>query len=468
MAQSAHYPRHDIFYYLLAAILLPVMLLAPAINIPVPESLRFLDAYVSLFFILHLLLSGFPRTLEIISKTPILTLLALTALMLGMESIFSIGDSTGILLSIRSIASILAAIGCSLLLWKTMKESALRFFFKVVICCAIAQGLILWLSFFSADFRDLMSLFLHRQKLEGAEHLILMRVPGFASSGGDGLSLNHGLLCVVATMGIFYLYPSSLKRTLLLGVTIAANTGSAFTGRSGLYIGSFFIAVIILTYRNGKLRAKRGSYFLLFVAFLAMILLIFSSQIGAYGLELRDEYGYEYPVVRLLEGFIAMISDGAYEDRTILLLLQEMFFFPQDPLRLLIGNNDFGQMPVNYIESDVGYVRMIHGFGVFGMLGLLIGVYIIPVWAICRSKSGLQRCFIGNTKEIAEAGFLTQVVLVIFIFGVVSHWKIFYLSTRIYLFVLFVFLSLTYLKINSMRKRSLALTSHPKSAGENK
>lgn len=118
-------------------------------------------------------------------------------------------------------------------------------------------------------------------------------------------------------------------------------------------------------------------------------------------------------------------------------------------------------MPVNYIKSDVGYVRMIHGFGLFGMMVYLVGVYIIPVWAIYRSKLGMQRRFIGNCKEIIEADFLAQIVLVVLIFGVVSHWKIFYLSARIYLFVFFVLLFLTRLKINSMRKMLLALTSHP-------
>jgi hypothetical protein len=420
-----------------------------------------MDVYINFFFILYFLWSGFPRILERILKAPALTLLSLTVLMLGLETIFAIGDYTGISLSIRSIVSILAAIGCSVLLWNTWGGNALRIFFKVVICCAIAQGLVLWLSFFSPEFRDLMSLVMYRDELEGHEHLVLMRVPGFASSGGDGLSLNHGLLCTVAVIGIYYLYSRSLKRTLLLGAVIVANTGSAFTGRSGLYLGSFFIAVIILTYRDGKLRALRGFYFLFFVAFLVMILSIFSSQIGAYGLALRDEFGYEYPIVRLLEGFIEMNSDGAYKDKTISVLFGDMFFFPQDSLRLLIGNNDFGQMPVNYIKSDVGYVRMIHGFGLFGMMVYLVGVYIIPVWAIYRSKLGMQRRFIGNCKEIIEADFLAQIVLVVLIFGVVSHWKIFYLSARIYLFVFFVLLFLTRLKINSMRKMLLALTSHP-------
>lgn len=468
MIQSTPYLRHEIFHYLLSAILLPVMVLAPAMNIPVPVPLRYVDVHISLFFILYLLWSGFPRTLGTISKAPLLTLLSLTVLMLGLETIFALGDNTGISLSIRSIASILAAIGCSALLWNTWGENALRIFLKVVICCAIAQGFVLWLSFFNPDFRDLMSLVLHREEIEAGEHLVLLRVPGFASSGGDGLSLNHGLLCAVAVMGIFYLYPSSLKRILLLSAVIVANTGSAFTGRSGLYVGSIFIAAIIFTYRDGKLRALQIFWLLPFVVFLALILSIFSSEIGAYGLALRGEFGYEYPIVRLLEGFIAMYSEGAYNDRTISLLLGDMFFFPQDPLRLLIGNNDFGQMQMNYIESDVGYVRMIHGFGLFGVLAYLIGVYIIPVWAIYRSKFGLRRRLIGNSKEIIEASFLVQIVLVVLIFGIISHWKIFYLSSRVYLFVFFVLLLLTHLKINSMRKRLLAITSHLYSAGENR
>jgi len=429
------------------------MLLTPALNVPIPVPLRSVDIYISIFFILYLLSTGVTNSLVTIGKAPILALFALTILMLGIELVYGLGDSTGISLSIRSIATILAALGFSKLLWKTRGEESLEIFFKVTITCAIAQGIVLWLSFFSTDFRYLMSLIFHRDELVGGDHLTLLRVPGFVGSGGDGLSLNHGLLCTVAALGVFSLYPKSLKRTLLLGLIIVANTGSAFTGRSGFYLASVLIAIIILTYKNGKLRALRFFYFILFAVFVLLILSTFSSQIGTYGLALRDEYGYEYPIVRLLDGFINMNSDGVYEDRTISRLLHGMIFFPPDPLRLLIGNNDFGQMPVNYIESDIGYIRMIHGFGLIGILFFLIGVFVIPVLVIYRLKILFEHNFARRSPEIVSIRFLAQVMILILLYGLISHWKIFYLSTRMFLYVFFLLLSLTFLKMISVQKR---------------
>lgn len=437
------------------------MLLTPVLNVPVPVPLRSVDVYISLFLILSVLWTGFLKSLVNISIIPFLTLFALIAQMLALELVFGIGDSTGLFLSLRSIATVLAAICCSSLLWKAWGEDSLEIFFKVIIWCAIVQGMVLWLTFFSPDFRDMMSLIFHRDQSVGREHLILFRSPGFVSTGGDGLSLNQGILCTVAVLGVFYLYAKSFKRTFLLGAIIVANIGSAFTGRSGLYLASVLIALVILTYSNGKLRSRRIIYFFLFVAFFLLVLSIFSTQIGVYGLELLDEYGYEHPIVRLLRGFIEMSFHGGYKDRTILILLQDMVFFPQDPLRLLIGNNDFGQMPVNYIESDIGYVRMIHGFGLIGMACFFFGIFVVPVLIIYRSKISLQRRHGSRGREIVKVDFLAHCVLVILMFGIIAHWKLFYLSTRIFLYVFFVFLSLTYLKINSMQKRLPALPRSP-------
>jgi hypothetical protein len=129
-----------------------------------------------------------------------------------------------------------------------------------------------------------------------------------------------------------------------------------------------------------------------------------------------------------------------------------MVFLPQDPLRLLIGNNDFGQMPITFIASDIGYVRMIHGFGLLGMLTFLFGVYVIPIAGVYLKRKRAQLTCIDNLNEGAEVFFLPQFTLVVFLFGLIAHWKIIYLSSRIYLFVLFVLVSLTFLRINSIQK----------------
>jgi hypothetical protein len=450
------YSSWGIFLKVLLATLTVVMLLTPNINFPILGPIKFLDLYVAAFFIAYLIRAGLQRRLAKLGGASIMTFLILITWLLVLEILNTTSDTTGFLLLARSLITVLAALGFSTLIWKYCQERSLSFFFQVIIICAITQGLVLWLSYVSPEFRGLMDLFFYRDVTRGNEHLVFSRVPGFVSNGGDGLSLNQGLLCVVAMAGVFYLCPSGLKRAFLLGIIFLATVGAAFAGRSGFYIGCFFMSWGIILYHNGLLRPARVIYLVLFYVFLGASLLVLLDPIGSWGLALRNERGWEDPMVRLLSGLIAIKQDVPSTDQTLSVLLGSMVVFPQDTLHFLFGNNNFTNQFGPDLNSDIGYIRMIHGFGLVGLLAFLLGVYGYPIWAIYRQRLRIHRQSFAGGSQTIQFHFLSQVLTIVLIFGLVGHWKIYYLTSRIYLFILFVLFSLIYLKFSSTQPQILS------------
>jgi hypothetical protein len=438
----------------LYALMISIMLLTPSINIPVPDVMKSLDIYFAGFFIGYILSNGTTRSLVDLAKWPIISLSALTALMVLLEAIYKQGDYTGISLSLRSISTILAALGSAMFMWKQWGVNSGSIFLRITIICAIIQGVVMWASFLFPEIRDSLSVIFYRENIVGREHLVQLRVPGFARTGGDGLSLNHGLLCIVGVMGTYLMFPAGFKRNLLLLVLFASNIGNAFTGRSGLYLATIFLVYLISADHAGRLRL-RG---LVTFAAIAVVSLVVvgeeSDRIGAYGLSLREEYGYEYPIVRLLQGFITRTSEGTYYDDTISSLSGKMVFLPTDQMRAVIGNNNFGQMSSNYIDSDIGYIRMIHGFGVLGLFLFVVGVFLLPLRKITAATKTFNREVLVRAANQPDPRSIVRIAWVVLLYGMIAHWKIIFLSSRIFLFVVFSMLALASLKIRGFERDS--------------
>lgn len=435
------------FLYLFVVILL----LTPVINIPGPLVSKSLDVYALLFFILigiySIVVSGKFRFRRLIIPIAIsFAVLILHVLLL--EIVFQFGDST-VYTILRLPITIVLAYLCAITLINAKNEYALQFFFKSVIVAALLQGAVIWFTFLIPGFRDFMSLIFYRAAVEDADHLILLRVPGFVSSGGDGLSMNQSLLSIVGLMGCYsYFYNYRYRNLIVVGLFLSM-ISTAFTGRSGLYLGIVFF-VLIISAHNYNFRISR-SFFGFAIASLAIIfpLYLLSDQIGAYGEVLLEEYGYEYPLVRLLRGFIDMRAQGVYSDNTISTLLSEMVIVPTETFRFLFGNGDFGQLASTFVSTDVGYFRIWHGLGLVGLLLFLIGIFVYPLIVVYR-----QLVVIRNNPRMKEIynthAALFNIIFIVLLFGVIANYKIIYLSSRIYAFVYFVLLFLIYNKFRAV------------------
>jgi hypothetical protein len=286
-----------------------------------------------------------------------------------------------------------------------------------------------------------MSVIFYRDFSTDNFHLIQLRVPGFVDSGGDGLSMNHGLLCVVGYVSMAMYYK---KKSTLIGISVIAlfaGVGCLFTGRSGLYLAVLFLLLSISLLKDGNFSVRNLGRFVLTILCLFFILFSFIEDLGLYGYELMNEFGWEHPVVRALKGFM-QISDGSaasYQDETITYLVKDQTVLPKSIIVFIFGNNYFG----NSIDkiSDVGYVRFWNGMGIIGLTYFLL-LYYIPFRVV---SSVLRR----NTFQHRQASAIKYSLLIILCYGLIGHFKIFFLSTRIFCFVYFTFLFLVYNQFRS-------------------
>lgn len=447
----------NIFSKIAIYFLISLLLLTPVINIPAPLFVKSLDTYAGLFFTLYLFLN-IPFSQGKFKYKNILSLVLgsitiLTAQMLLLETIYGYGDSTGLSTIPRMAVSIIIAYGCSQLLIKKYQERSLEFFIKIVIICAIIQGIVLWLTFLSNSFRDFMSVFFYRALDIGSDHLIELRTPGFVPTGGDGLSMNQALLAMIGLMGVYTYFFKTPYRMVLVTLLLFSMLSTTFAGRTGFYLSIIF-AIFITSSHKSNFQVTRKAFKIIFVSIVIVALIsLFSQQLGVYGQELIDEHGYEYSLVRLLRGFIDAQSTNQYSDATIQVLLTDMVVMPTEPLRFLVGNNDFGQLSGTAIGSDVGYFRMWHGIGLLGLMLFMIGIYIIPLVKIHKIKNKANNLFHKKLTKTSIAQF--QTLLFVLIFGIIGHYKIFYLSTRIFVFVFFTLLFLTYYQYRQNQYQSI-------------
>jgi len=381
-------------------------------------------------------------------------LLVILIQIIFLEIVYEHGDSTGFIIITRSFITVFATLACAQLLIDKYKSGSLKVFVNIIIICVIIQGLVLWFTFLSTDFRDLMSVFFYRDINSESIHLIKLRTPGFVATGGDGLSMNHALLSVVGLMGTYIFYSNSRYLNFLVAILSICMIATTFSGQSGLYMGIiFFVAIIVTRNCNFQIRKKILSVFVFTIAILLPIF-IFRQEIGFLGQSLLDSYGYEYPLVRLLRGFIDYQGSGQFTNDTISVLLTDMVIIPSEPLRFLVGNNDFGQQVRSTIYTDVGYFRMWHGIGLFGLIVFLAGIFIFPVIYTYRAMRTVRRV----TKDRFSFGFvvaLYQLLLFVFVFGLIGNYKIFFLSTRIYLFMFFILFILVQYQYQTLRAKQL-------------
>jgi hypothetical protein len=108
-----------------------------------------------------------------------------------------------------------------------------------------------------------------------------------------------------------------------------------------------------------------------------------------------------------------------------------MIIFPDSIYEIFFGNGSFGRNGVS-IESDIGYIRLIHGFGIFGLLGLLF--YLLPIRKIIIY-------FVSSNINHYYKKFAISLFLIV-LFGLIANIKLIYISSRIYVFILFIYISI--------------------------
>jgi len=201
------------------------------------------------------------------------------------------------------------------------------------------------------------------------------RSPGLTTGGGAALSVVQAttLICGVFSVppdkhlsffdreGLKFIGGGSL---ILLSIVLS--------GRSGLVgIIVFFGVLCLMYFRERKQVTKYIKNFLFLISGIFVIVM-------SYGYLFNDN-SFDRNAKWAFEVYNNYRDTGEIRTKSTDILLENMYFLPDDTADLLFGNSNLGRSDeLKYLSSDVGYVRLIHSVGIIGtMLVFLPFLYIL-------------------------------------------------------------------------------------------
>jgi hypothetical protein len=160
---------------------------------------------------------------------------------------------------------------------------------------------------------------------------------------------------------------SSHRQRVLTGLAALVIAGSTLlVGRTGLFLGIFFIPVVFMMARIPRAWTERRA-----LGRMAIPVIAITAVAGvAITLVLKrlPEQFVAYNLSRAGEVLVALTDPS--ESGTVR-AVQAMYLLPHDVTTLLIGEGSLGRDAFRYVASDVGYVRIVFGAGLLGSALLL-------------------------------------------------------------------------------------------------
>lgn len=309
-------------------------------------------------------------------------------------------------------------------------KRSLAIFLRVVIATCLAQGMVLWLTYFSPSFRGFMSMFFFRDPDPNRQHLVELRSPGFVASGGDGLSFTHALLCIVAYTAV--LHRGKLgHRKLILGLVFLSGLSCFTTGLTGLFLFLAFSLLVTLWH----LRRRSGHVLgLLLVTLAATGITLFLGI--ASGLGRSDGRIAEHPVARLARSFRGSTLDFYLTSTTAT---------PDSWFTLALGGGVGPEETI--VQTDQFYYRTVVAVGVFVLI-LLLGLgFLAPLVRVLRCSGQASRSQIRcwHVSAMPTAAKLASLTLA---FGLVGSFKGFMLTSRVSVFIFFVLVGMSCVSVS--------------------
>jgi hypothetical protein len=248
---------------------------------------------------------------------------------------------------------------------------------KSIYFIIIFHSLIIIIQFFNIEFRN----FIYSYTTTGEFRSTFeyeFRMGGL--SGGSG----GAVLSTVQSLGLIVL-PFLLKLTtkritkiLFLMESIIILVSIILTGRSGIYCILLFLPVTLYLIHGG---IKTIKYTVVIFSISVITFLFINQLLQSFGL--TEFYNSFY---RTFDSFISLTETGKYENETVL-ILKDYILFP-DLQTFLFGSND---ALLNYdvnrnLDSDIGYVRNIFSFGIFGFILYILPFFLLLNYTIKKIK----------------------------------------------------------------------------------
>lgn len=168
-------------------------------------------------------------------------------------------------------------------------------------------------------------------------------------------------------MSIFcYIKFKNLKSVISI---ICLFSATVFLGRTGLILEVIMI-IVFTVYKNYIFIKRKNKKFNL--NSFRNIVVIFIILIVSFNLVIESDQIQKFKTQTLpwvLEMYYQYIESGEFSTKSTENIINSMFFLPDNTSQFIFGNSNLGRsdnMP--YIPSDVGYIRTMHGFGIFGTI----------------------------------------------------------------------------------------------------
>jgi hypothetical protein len=377
--------------YIFYLIVLFVLVWGPYLNVGIGF---FADTQVATSFAIAVTsgFSGWKNTTSEI-KQPILAI-ALLALYV---TFLSIGYDQFIYVPVlRVLRAAIMLYGCWCLvdrIYKHWGEEGDRLLITALYVGVVAHGVLMFLQFVNPTLREMITRWTFAS--EGVDVNLRTRMPGLATGGGAQLSvfMSIGFLlfpyCYVVARGW------TNKLFLAFGFAITA-IAVVLSGRSGVYSALFLFPLMIALV--GRFQYQAGGIVKYIMQFLSIGGIIFVASIAIYLLDnaLRNTAAGEdysdYAFQRNLD-MLLNPDEGFVRNTTVEELWNYHIMIPDDLRTLLFGdliNMDHSQgaggVVTRKVDSDIGYVRLLFGYGLFGSF-FHYGIYIYMIaklWGIRR------------------------------------------------------------------------------------
>lgn len=239
--------------------------------------------------------------------------------------------------------------------------------FFMIFCLGALQGICIVADFFFPAVREVFSsVVIQHPSLEFS----LVRAGGLTSSTGDTLSFVQAFTGVV---GFYLLASGAVSRWVFSVLFVSISLSIVFTGRSGLLL-FLFGGVFLFYLYNGFFRT------LSLVFFASLFLGLF----GGVAIWLAPEHIYllvfDKVIPYAFELFFSLFNEGGLNSSSVNDMLENMIVFPSSLEQWLIGDGYLDDPVVsgdNYMETDLGYLRFLFYFGVFGSLCIYVFYFFV-------------------------------------------------------------------------------------------
>ncbi len=319
----------------------------------------------------------------------------------------------------RAVINLLGGAALAYLYWWRYGAQLLRYVTLHLYLALSAHALLILLMFLAADLRE----FIYR--MTSAASFVNLNDPFVRGLRISGLTYGLSSTSVLQLGGLFLLAPVSRywggRRLVLVAVLFAAPLlvlSLLLTGRTGLLLAILFVPVAWVfgvkrrarsgwagrqPRRRARSLARMGATIVTIAVVVALVYAVFRSLPAVF-------YTFTLPFAEEVLEFLGRAGRTRTTE-----IVAAGYFRPDRLTETLFGSSNLGRGDLGYIESDVGYVLILHAIGLVGST-----LIALPYLYGMRIMRKLRR----HARDVAVAGGFVLLSTIVF------HFKEIGLMTR--------------------------------------